>query len=54
MSTYDIDFRAHPEAYRIQPNEKDVFKVEPYKSALLGHWRLSCKLRKLYGAIKVD
>jgi hypothetical protein len=37
MSTYDIDFSAHPEAYRIQPNEKGVFKVEPYKSALLDH-----------------
>ncbi|PEN08371.1 hypothetical protein CRI93_04460 [Longimonas halophila] len=33
----DIDFSAHPEAYRIQPNEKGVFKVEPYKSALLEH-----------------
>lgn len=39
MSTYDIDFAAHPEAYRIQPNEKGVFKVEPYKSALLRHWQ---------------
>ena len=36
---YDLDFRAHPEAYRVQPGEQGVFKVEPYKSELLPHWR---------------
>ncbi|TXD35246.1 DUF4385 domain-containing protein [Lujinxingia vulgaris] len=36
---YDIDFRAHPEAYRYSPDEKGVFKVEPYKSELLPLWR---------------
>ena len=39
MSTYDVDFKACPEAYRCESNEKGVFKVEPYKSALLGHWQ---------------
>jgi hypothetical protein len=37
--TYDIDFRAHPEAYRYSSDEKGVFKVEPYKSELLPHWQ---------------
>lgn len=36
---YDIDFRAHPEAYRYQSGEQGVFKVEPYKSELLPHWQ---------------
>ena len=36
---YDIDFRTHPEAYRYSPDEKGVFKVEPYKSELLPLWR---------------
>lgn len=36
---YDIDFRANPEAYRYSPDEKGVFKVEPYKSELLPLWR---------------
>jgi hypothetical protein len=35
---YDVDFRVHPEAYRVQPNEKGVFKVQPYKEELLPHW----------------
>jgi hypothetical protein len=35
---YDLDFRERPEAYRITPDEKGVFKVEPYKSELLPHW----------------
>lgn len=36
---HDIDFRAHPEAYRYQSGEQGVFKVEPYKSELLPHWQ---------------
>lgn len=36
---YDIDFRKHPEKYRYTPDEKGVFKVEPYKSELLPLWR---------------
>ncbi len=35
---YDIDFRDHPEAYRVQSGEQGVFKVEPYKSELLPLW----------------
>ena len=34
-----IDFRAHPELYRIGRGEQGVLLVEPYKSELLPHWR---------------
>jgi len=36
---YEVDFRAHPEAYRVSSDEKGVFKVEPYKSELLPLWQ---------------
>lgn len=34
-----IDFRQHPEAYRIGRGEQGVLLVEPYKSEILPHWR---------------
>src|SRR5690349_3730179 len=34
-----IDFRQHPERYRIGRGEQGVLLVEPYKSELLPHWR---------------
>jgi hypothetical protein len=34
-----IDFRKHPERYRIGKGEQGVLLVEPYKSELLPHWR---------------
>jgi hypothetical protein len=34
-----IDFRKHPELYRIGKREQGVLLVEPYKSELLPHWR---------------
>jgi hypothetical protein len=34
-----IDFRKHPELYRIGKGEQGVLLVEPYKSELLPHWR---------------
>jgi hypothetical protein len=34
-----IDFRAHPEQYRIGKGEQGVLLVEPYKSELLPLWR---------------
>lgn len=36
---YAIDFRARPDAYRYQSGEQGVFKVQPYKDALLPHWQ---------------
>jgi len=34
-----IDFRQHPEHYRIGRGEQGVLSVEPYKSEILPHWR---------------
>jgi hypothetical protein len=35
----DIDFRRHPERYRVGVGEQGVLMAEPYKSELLPHWR---------------
>src|SRR5215207_6307946 len=35
----NINFREHPELYRIGRGEQGVLLVEPYKSELLPHWR---------------
>ena len=34
-----LDFRRHPELYRIGRGEQGVLSVEPYKSEILPHWR---------------
>ena len=34
-----IDFRRHPELYRIGKGEQGVLLVEPYKGEILPHWR---------------
>ena len=34
-----IDFRAHPELYRVGRGEQGGLLVKPYKSELLPHWR---------------
>ncbi|NHC33709.1 DUF4385 domain-containing protein [Scytonema millei VB511283] len=34
-----IDFRQHPEFYRVGKGEQGVLLVEPYKSEILPHWR---------------
>jgi hypothetical protein len=34
----NIDYREQPDAYEYTPNERGVFKVEPYKSELLPLW----------------
>lgn len=41
---YDLDFktinfRQHPELYRVGRGEQGVLLVEPYKSEILPHWR---------------
>ena len=35
----NIDFRKHPEFYRVGKDEQSVLLVEPYKSEILPHWR---------------
>lgn len=34
-----IDFRVHPDLYRVGKGEQGVLLVEPYKSELLPYWR---------------
>jgi len=34
-----IDFRQHPELYRIGKGEQGVLLIEPYKSEILPYWR---------------
>ena len=34
-----IDFRKHPELYRIGRGEQGVLLVEPYKDEILPHWK---------------
>lgn len=34
-----IDFRKHPELYRVGRGEQGVLLVEPYKSEILPYWR---------------
>lgn len=35
----NIDFRQHPELYRIGRGEQGVLMAEPYKSEILPHWK---------------
>lgn len=35
----DINFREHPEKYKIGRGEEGVLLAEPYKSEILPHWR---------------
>lgn len=37
--TTDVDYRAHPELYRVGRGEQGVFRVHPYKDELLPLWR---------------
>lgn len=36
---YGIDFRQHPEKYRVSVGEMGVLTAMPYKSEILPHWR---------------
>ena len=42
-STYawrgDVDYREHPEEYRVGKGEQGVLICEPYKGELVAHWR---------------
>lgn len=35
----NLDFRAHPELYRVGFGEQGVLSVQPYKGDILPHWR---------------
>ncbi|QHT67716.1 DUF4385 domain-containing protein [Rhodocytophaga rosea] len=36
---FGVNFREHPELYRVGKGEQGVLMVEPYKSEILPHWR---------------
>jgi hypothetical protein len=35
----EVDYRLHPELYRVGKGEQGVLLCEPYKSEILPHWR---------------
>lgn len=37
----DINFRVHPERYKIGKGEQGVLIAEPYKSEILPHWKFA-------------
>ena len=49
----NIDFRAHPEKYRIGRGEQGVLIAEPYKSEILPHWRFKTPEIAKQSAIKI-
>lgn len=58
-----INFRQHPELYRVGKGEQGVLLVEPYKSEILPHWRFKTptiaqasadKIYALYQAYKAQ
>lgn len=49
----DIDFRAHPERYKIGRGEQGVLIAEPYKSEILPHWRFATPEKALISADKI-
>ena len=50
-----VDFKQHPELYRIGKGEQGVLLVQPYKSEILPHWRFKTpqvayrSANKIYG-----
>jgi len=39
LDFHTVDFRAHPELYRVGKGEQGVLLVQPYKGEILPHWR---------------
>jgi hypothetical protein len=48
-----IDFRKHPELYKVGIGEQGVLLVEPYKSEILPHWRFATPKIALASAKKI-
>jgi hypothetical protein len=49
----DIDFRRHPERYRIGRGEQGVLIAEPYKGEILPHWRFATPEKAQTSAEKI-
>ena len=39
LDFHTVDFRKHPELYRVGRGEQGVLLVQPYKGEILPHWR---------------
>ncbi len=39
LDFHTVDFRQHPELYRVGRGEQGVLLVQPYKGEILPHWR---------------
>ena len=39
LDFHTVDFRQHPELYRVGKGEQGVLLVQPYKGEILPHWR---------------
>ncbi|TGE09320.1 DUF4385 domain-containing protein [Hymenobacter fodinae] len=39
LDFHSLDFRQHPELYRVGKGEQGVLLVQPYKGEILPHWR---------------
>jgi hypothetical protein len=48
-----IDFRQHPELYRIGKGEQGVLLVEPYKGEILPHWRFKTVIKATKSSAKI-
>jgi hypothetical protein len=49
----DVDFRRHPERYRIGRGEQGVLIAEPYKGEILPHWRFATPEKAQASAEKI-
>lgn len=45
-----LDFRAHPQSYRMGKGEQGVLLVQPYKDEILPHWRFRTRAIALKSA----
>ena len=55
LDFHTVDFRQHPELYRVGRGEQGVLLVQLYKGEILPHWRFkdataAMPRRKLFGA----
>ena len=53
MDFKKVDFRKHPELYKVGVGEQGVLMVEPYKSEILPHWRFKTPEIALVSAKKI-
>lgn len=49
----NIDFRKHPEKYKVGRGEQGVLLAEPYKSEILPHWRFATPEKAALSADKI-